>query len=94
MRRAVILRIVALALLLYALIGFGAARHELRQAERQTQRLQAELKGLEEENSRWQERLAAGFSDEEMRRLAWERLGMVLPGDKIFYFVPPEKDGT
>ena len=27
-----------------------------------------------------------------MRRLAWERLGMVAPGEKVFYFTPTESD--
>ena len=32
------------------------------------------------------EKLEAGLSDEELERLARERLGLVKPGDKIFYF--------
>ena len=26
-------------------------------------------------------------SPEEMRRLAWDRLGLVMPGERLFYFI-------
>ena len=36
--------------------------------------------------------LDAGMSDEELERLARERLALVLPGEKIFYFVTDREE--
>ena len=70
--RSVILRIVVLALLLYALASLFSRRQELRELERRNRELEA--------------RLAGEGREEELRRLARERLGMVMPGEIIFYF--------
>ena len=39
----------------------------------------------------WQQN-TAGMSDEELERLARERLALVLPGEKIFYFVTDREE--
>ena len=47
---------------------------------------------LEKENSSLQTSLEEGMSDEELERLARERLALVLPGEKIFYFVTDREE--
>lgn len=84
--RDTLLRIVALALLLYSLLSLRTASVELRSLEAMAGETRQELERVEEENRRLGERLAAGRTDEELLRLARERLGLVLPGEKVFYF--------
>ena len=48
--------------------------------------LTAELEEQTADNAALREKLEAGLSDAELERLARERLGLVKPGDKIFYF--------
>ena len=68
--------IVLIALTLYACASVAAVGGELR----------AELEEQTADNTALREMLEAGLSDEELERLARERLGLVKPGDKIFYF--------
>ena len=37
-------------------------------------------------NGELEEKIAQGHSPEEMQQLARDRLGLVLPGEKLFYF--------
>lgn len=90
MQKNIIIRIVLVVLMLYALSSFAAARGDLRRTESLTEEFRAEYVRLCAENAELQEKLAEGRSDEEMRRLAWERLGLVMPEDKIFYFLPDQ----
>lgn len=92
MNRTLMMRILLTALLLYALASFGAARSRLDRAEELCRALQTERDALAAETELLRERLEAGPSDEEMRRLAWERLGMLLPEEKVFCFVGPEAE--
>ena len=84
--RSVILRIVVLALLLYALASLFSRRQELREAEDRVLLMEQELRELERRNRELEARLAGEGREEELRRLARERLGMVMPGEIIFYF--------
>ena len=84
--RSVILRIVVLALLLYALASLFSRRQELREAEDRVLLMEQELRELERRNRELEARLAGEGREEEVRRLARERLGMVMPGEIIFYF--------
>ncbi len=84
--RKAIVRIVVLSLLLYALVSFAAAQGELRQTRQTESRLREELAQLTSENAALERALSTPESDEQMRQLARERLGMVMPGEKIFYF--------
>lgn len=88
MQKDVILRIVVTALMLYGLFSLASVRGELRRTERLAQELEARYTVLEEEKSELETRLEAVKSPEEMERLARQRLGLVFPGDRLFYFVP------
>ena len=89
--RKTLLRIVSVALLLYALLSLLSVRHALAAAERRREALQAELNALIEERRRLEERMSAYGQDGEMRRLAWERLGMVAPGETVYVFSSGEQ---
>ena len=84
-----LIRIVLLSLLLYAACCLAAAGRDLRRAE-DAERLRAnDLEAVERENLRLRRRLEEGWSAEELEAMARERLGLVLPGDRVFLF-PPE----
>lgn len=85
-QRDLILRIAVLALLAYSLVCFFSARDTLRRSEEETRALEAECRALREEQRQLQARQARAGTAEEMRRLAWERLGLVQPGEIIFRF--------
>ena len=87
--RRLILRIVLLALLLYALAGYASARCQLRRAERTVDALTMERDVLESEHAELECSASQTPTEEEMRQLARQRLGMVLPGERIFIFVAP-----
>lgn len=90
--RDVILRIVILALLLYSLASFASVRSDLKRTEQLARDLEAEVNTLQEENRELEEKLSGPRSDEEMRMLARQRLGMVMPGEKVFYFTTDREE--
>jgi len=84
--RNLIMRLVVLAALLYSLTSLSTARRELLRQEAETQALRREKQTLLLERQELERRLDAVGNAEEMRRLAWERLHMVMPGETVFYF--------
>jgi len=83
---SVLLRIVALSMLLYSLWLFASSMDELRQSEALAEEKRALLSVLQEEKKELEEKLSAADSDEGMEALARERLGLVMPGERVFYF--------
>ena len=88
--RNLIMRLVAIALLLYALGSFVSARWELARQQADSRALEQRKQELLAERQELESRLAALNDAEEMRRLAWERLRMVMPGETVFCFNEPE----
>lgn len=84
--------IVAVALLIYSLTVFAGAGRELNRLKAEAGAAADMLGELEKENSSLQTSLEEGMSDEELERLARERLALVLPGEKIFYFVTDREE--
>ena len=84
--RNLIMRLVVLAALLYSLTNLSTARRELLRQEAETRALRREKQTLLQERQELERRLDAVGDAEEMRRLAWERLHMVMPGETVFYF--------
>ena len=84
--------IVAVALLIYSLTVFAGAGRELNRLKAEAGAAADRLGELEKENSSLQTSLEEGMSDEELERLARERLALVLPGEKIFYFVTDREE--
>lgn len=87
-----LIRIILLSLIFYAALSLFSASHELRQARALEARLASSLQALEEENLLLQQELEKEMSDEELAQLARQRLGLVLPGEKIFYFTTDRED--
>lgn len=81
-----LVRIVLPALLVYAACCLASARQNLREADAAEASLRLRLETIEQENLAVSQKLAEGWSAEELERLARERLGLVLPGDRIFRF--------
>ncbi len=81
-----LIRIVLVSLLLYSALSLFATRSELKQLDGTRRQAQETLAALRDENAQLKESLAQEISEEEMERLARERLGLVRPGEMIFYF--------
>ena len=84
--RETLVRIVLLALLLYSLASLLTVSRELNQAERLKRQLRQQTEIQQSLKRDLERKLAQGQSPEELQELARERLGLVLPGEKLFYF--------
>lgn len=89
-RKPVVL-IILIALFFYSLFSLASAREEL-------ERLNATADGLREEYAELvsvKAELTAALENsgtpEDMERLAREKLGLVYPGEKVFYFTHREE---
>ena len=82
-----LIHIALICLFLYAAASLLSVKRELRQAQRLEEELKAQLVQIQENNRRMMHKLEAGFSDEELQQLARQKLGLVMPGEKIFYFI-------
>ncbi len=87
-----ILRAAAVALLLYALVSLGREYRLLCRTEALAQALAETREELTQERDALERRLEEPLDEQELRRLAWERLGMVAPGEIIFTFADVEED--
>lgn len=85
-QRETLIRLVLTALLLYALAHFAAAQLRLSRTEALTTSLEAEYTAVAAENAALRERLNKGESREALEARAREALGLVKPGEIIFYF--------
>ncbi len=85
-----ILRAVLIALLLYSISCLAREYRLLGRTNALAQELAARQETLLAQKQELTERLERPLTDAELRRLAWERLGMVSPGEKVFYFTDRE----
>lgn len=90
--RNLIMRIVVLALMMYALASFVAVRAQLRETRLAAEQLAAECESLQAQSEQLEQMLETPRTDEEMQALARDRLGMVMPGDKIFEFITDREE--
>lgn len=84
--RETLTRIVLVALLFYSLASLLTVGRELKQAERLGQELRQQTESQQALKQELERRLAQEQSPEELQQMARERLGLVLPGEKLFYF--------
>ena len=77
---------VAVALLLYSLCSLAAVAWQLEAAEKDFRRLEEEYAAVKNEQKMLSAQLESGLDDSEIEEMARERLGLVMPGEKIFYF--------
>ena len=79
-------RIVILSLMCYALLSLGSVRRDVYRTEQIASELEQELKLLQEENDRLRLLSEQGYDDSQIQLLARQRLGFVMPGERVFYF--------
>ena len=87
-----LIRIVLPALLIYAALCLASARQELYKADQVEASLRLSLETIEQDNLAVRAKLTEGWSAEELESLARERLGLVLPGDRIFRFTSDSRE--
>ncbi len=87
-----ILRAVVAALLVYAIVALAGQYRLLCRTETLTRELSRRHEELSARREELTQLLDRPPDEREMRRLAWERLGMVAPGEKVFYFAQTETD--
>ena len=90
--RNILWRIVLLALLFYSGFSFVSVQLSLSETRQMTEMLGERYRLLKQENERLNEQLEQGVDDMQLQDLARERLGLVLPGEKIFYFTKDRED--
>jgi cell division protein FtsB len=89
--RRTLIRIVLLALLLYAAGCLAGLGREVKAAQDTARALTAELASVERENRAMRRQLDGDRSTEDWEMLAWQRLGLVRPGEIVFLFPREEK---
>ena len=92
--KGTIVRIVLVALMTYALLHFAAAKAQLEQTRQLAGALAEEQARLEKENQNLTQLLEAGYDEGTIEALARERLGLVMPGETVFYFTKDREDQT
>ena len=81
-----VMRTVALALLIYSLVGLAGSLRSLEQAQRRLDAAAEELSTLQCVNAALQKKIESAFTDKAVEAVARERLALVMPGEKIFIF--------
>lgn len=84
--RETLLRIILVALLLYSLASAMTVGRELSRSRLMAEQMQQQRAQFIQLNGELETKINQGHSPEEMQQLARERLGLVLPGEKLFYF--------
>lgn len=79
-------RLLVVGLLLYMLFSFASARARLNAAQALESELTQSCAALREENALLRAEAAAAGSDEALEAMARDRLGLVRPGERIYYF--------
>ena len=85
-QRRGIVRIVIILLLVYSLLSFARAGQTAAEMERKAAALERELASLEQEHTALERQLRRRESPAEMEALARRELGMVMPGEIVFFF--------
>lgn len=84
--RETILRLLVICLLAYMLVSYGAARLRLDALRAEGQELDCLRTELTAANERLRSELASLYEDETVAALARDRLGLAIPGERIYYF--------
>ena len=86
-RSSIFMKIVILALLVYAGISLVNAKGRIARAEADRAELQARVATVQQENAELEYDIAHAGDPETIASIARAKLGLVLPGEKIFYDV-------
>ena len=86
-KSSMLIRIVILALILYASISLVTTRGKIAQARVDQEILQEKVDAALQKNAELQYDIAHAGDDETIEEIARAKLGLVLPGEKIFFDV-------
>ena len=86
-RSSIFIKIVVLALVVSAAVSIAAARGKIADAAAERERLQAEVDEALQKNAELEYDIAHASDDETIADIARTKLGLVEPGEKIFYDV-------
>ena len=84
-RAGIYIRILIPALMLYALGSLFITGGKLERARELLLQAQETVQALERQNAELEADIACADDPEMLERLARQRLGLVMPGDKVFY---------
>lgn len=82
-----LLGVLLLALILYACAALASVRQEVGRAQAHLEELEASVRALEETNDQLRYDIAHAGDEEVIADIAREKLGLVLPGEKVYYDV-------
>ena len=86
-RSSLIMKIVILALIVYAAISLSNTRGRITRAEADRSLLRARVEAARQENAELQYDIDHAGDPETIASIARAKLGLVMPGEKIFYDV-------
>ncbi len=86
-RSSLFMKIVILALIVYAGISLVTAKNRIAAAEADQAQLQARVDAMLRENAELEYDVAHADDPETIKSVARTKLGLVMPGEKIFYDV-------
>ena len=84
---SIFMKIVILALLVYAGITLANTRTRIAQAREDQAQLQAQVDAVRQENAELEYNIAHAGDPETIASIARAKLGLVMPGEKVFYDV-------
>ena len=84
-RASIFTKIVILALIVYATVLLTDTRSQIREAEAHQAQLQTRVDALLQENAALRYDIDHAGDEEIIAEIARGKLGLVLPGEKIFY---------
>lgn len=84
-RASIFTKVVIVALVLYAVVSIVTVRSEVAETKARRDELAAEVTELERENSELSYDISHGADDEAIEDIARDKLGLVKPGEKVFY---------
>ncbi len=86
-RSSLFIKIVILALIVYAAISLVGAKNRIAAAQADQAALQAQVDAALQENAELEYAVAHAGDPETIESIARTKLGLVMPGEKIFYDV-------
>ena len=86
-RAGPVIRIVILALIVYAAISIVTTKGKIEQAQQDLVAVRQQVNAVRQENAGLEYSLEHAGDDETIESIAREKLGLVMPGEKIFYDV-------
>ena len=86
-RSSIFMKIVILGMIVYAAISLMNTKNRIQQAEEDRGTLQALVAAAQQENAELEYDIAHAGDPETIASIARAKLGLVMPGEKIFYDV-------